>query len=139
MINVLLPVDGSDGSMRAVRMVIALYRRLAPVGVSLLYVEVADGVPKDALGAPGSGPAGAREPAADALAASRALLEQAGIPHTTAVRNGYVPPQIVEYAKATNCDAIVMGTRGMGSTRDLLGSIARQVISLADVPVTLVK
>ena len=34
---------------------------------------------------------------------------------------------------------IVMGTRGMGSTEALLGSIARQVVQLSDVPVTLVK
>jgi nucleotide-binding universal stress UspA family protein len=32
-----------------------------------------------------------------------------------------------------------MGTRGMGSTGELLGSVARQVVSLAEVPVTLVK
>jgi nucleotide-binding universal stress UspA family protein len=32
-----------------------------------------------------------------------------------------------------------MGTRGLGSTGELLGSVARQVITLADVPVTLVK
>jgi nucleotide-binding universal stress UspA family protein len=33
----------------------------------------------------------------------------------------------------------VIGTRGMGTTHAILGSIARQVIHLADVPVTLVK
>jgi nucleotide-binding universal stress UspA family protein len=38
-----------------------------------------------------------------------------------------------------NCDAIVMGTRGMGSGGEVVGSIARQVISLCDIPVTLVK
>jgi nucleotide-binding universal stress UspA family protein len=32
-----------------------------------------------------------------------------------------------------------MGTRGMGSTNELLGSVAREVVNLADVPVTLVK
>ena len=50
-----------------------------------------------------------------------------------------MPPVIADYAKSMNCDAIVMGTRGMGSTAELIGSIARQVISLSDVPVTLVK
>jgi nucleotide-binding universal stress UspA family protein len=139
MINVLLPVDGSDGSARAVRMVIALCRRLAPVGIHMLYVEVADGTVKDALGAPASGPAGALESPEDALAPLEAMLDQAGIACTSAVRKGYVPATIIEYAKATNCDAIVMATRGMGSTPELLGSIARQVVSLADIPVTLVK
>ena len=34
---------------------------------------------------------------------------------------------------------VIMGTRGMGSTEQPLRSIARQVIQLADLPVTLVK
>ena len=133
MVNVLLPVDGSPASSRAVRMVVALYVRLAPVGVTLLHVEVADGVPDDRIAhaTPAAG--------GDPLAAARALLDQAGVPYRTETRKGYVASAIVECAKANNCDAIVMGTRGLGSTGELLGSVARQVITLSEVPVTLVK
>jgi nucleotide-binding universal stress UspA family protein len=134
--HVLLPVDGSPGSTRAVRMVIALYLRLAPVGVTLLHVEVADGVPDDRLA---DARAKAVAPAGDPLASAKAMLDQAGVPHASESRTGYIASSIVECAKAINCDAIVMGTRGMGSTNELLGSVAREVVNLADVPVTLVK
>jgi nucleotide-binding universal stress UspA family protein len=47
---------------------------------------------------------------------------------------------IAEVGRQENCDAIVMGTRGMGAVSGLvLGSVATKVIHLADVPVTLVK
>jgi nucleotide-binding universal stress UspA family protein len=135
MVHVLLPVDGSQPATRAVRMVIALYLRLAPVRVTLLHVGVADDVPDHRL----SDARATRAPATDPLSAARAALDQAGIPYETQARSGYVASAIVECAKAINCDAIVMGTRGLGSTAELLGSVARQVITLAEVPVTLVK
>jgi nucleotide-binding universal stress UspA family protein len=113
-------------------MVIALYLRLAPVGVTLLHVEVADGVPDERL-------AEAKPTGVDPVAAAKAMLDQAGVPYSSASRTGYVASAIVECAKAINCDAIVMGTRGLGSTNEVLGSVARQVITLAEVPVTLVK
>lgn len=135
MLRVLLPVDGSESSTRAVQMAVQLYQRLAKVEVLLLHVEVADGVPATALGE--AGERGAVP--ADPLARAKALLDAAGVPYTIEMRRGYVPPVIAEYANAMRCDAIVMGTRGLGSTGDVVGSIARQVIALSDLPVTLVK
>ena len=135
MLRVLLPVDGSESSTRAVQMTVQLYQRLANVEVLLLHVEVADGVPETALGES----AQRAMASADPLARAKALLDAAGVPHTSELRRGYVPPAIAEYAKAMRCDAIVMGTRGLGSTGDVVGSIARQVIALSDLPVTLVK
>jgi nucleotide-binding universal stress UspA family protein len=70
---------------------------------------------------------------------AQSLLDAAGIPHVADSRTGHVPQAIAQYARETGCFAIVMGTRGMGTTDHVLGSIARQVISLVDVPVTLVK
>lgn len=69
----------------------------------------------------------------------KALLDAAAIPYASAVATGFVGSTIAAYATEHGCDAIVMGTRGMGSAGQLLGSIARQVIQFADVPVTLVK
>ncbi len=135
MLRVLLPADGSESSTRAVQMAIHLYQRLAKVEVLLLHVEVVDGVPATALGDEGER---AAEPV-DPLARAKSLLDAAGVPHTSEIRRGYVPPVIAEYANAMRCDAIVMGTRGLGSTGDVVGSIARQVIALSDLPVTLVK
>jgi nucleotide-binding universal stress UspA family protein len=135
MLRVLLPVDGSESSTRAVQMAVQLYQRLAKVEVLLLHVEVADGVPATALG---EGDQRAAAPT-DPLVRAKSLLDAAGVPHTSEMRRGYVPPVIAEYANAMRCDAIVMGTRGLGATGDVVGSIARQVIALSDLPVTLVK
>jgi hypothetical protein len=41
MLNVLLPVDGSDSSQRAVGKVIELSNRLAPIEIHLLNVQLA--------------------------------------------------------------------------------------------------
>jgi nucleotide-binding universal stress UspA family protein len=139
MTTLLVPVDGSESSARAVQAVIKLYRRFVPMDVRLLHVQRRDSVPSEALGESGDERVSALRAGRSALAASQTLLEQAGFACTSDVRDGYVPSVIVAYAKETQCDAIVMGTRGMGSTADLIGSIARQVISLCDLPVTLVK
>jgi nucleotide-binding universal stress UspA family protein len=77
--------------------------------------------------------------ARDALAAAKALFDAAGVPCTSEIATGYVGATIVSHAREHGCDGIVMGTRGMGSTEQLLGSIARQVVQLAEMPVTLVK
>jgi nucleotide-binding universal stress UspA family protein len=137
--SLLLPVDGSESSARAVRAVIALYRRVVPMEVRLLHVQVSDSVAAAALAGPAADLERALEAGLRALRESQALLEQAGFACTSEVRKGYVPAVIVDYARAAGCDAIVMGTRGMGSTAEIIGSIARQVISLSDLPVTLVK
>jgi len=56
------------------------------------------------------------------------------------MRTGQYGETIANYAKEKQCDRIVMGTRGLGAVGGLLlGSVARKVIHLADVPITLVK
>ena len=47
---------------------------------------------------------------------------------------------ITRKAEELNCDAIIMGTRGMGALGNLvMGSIATKVVHLTRLPVTLVK
>jgi len=75
----------------------------------------------------------------DALRSAQALLAGAGISYTSEIRRGYIPQEIANYAKELNCSAIIMGTRGMGSTEQIFGSIVRQVVALTLLPVTLVK
>jgi len=136
-IRVLLPVDGSENAARAVRTVARCSQRVAPVEVQLLYVQLDDGTAFAALDEPARNDA--LEAGNRALQSASAVLRGAGIACTSESRKGFVPSVIIQYAKSANCDAIVMGTRGMGSTEQVLGSIARQVINLSDLPVTLVK
>lgn len=47
--------------------------------------------------------------------------------------------QIVSYADANNIDLIVMGSRGLGAIRGILGSVSSYVLRNADMPVLVVK
>ena len=133
--TILIPVDGSENSSRAVRFAIRLHRDLAPLTIHLLYVQV----PSVAMsGSPAGGKSAAVEPDG-ALGPAKAMLDAAGVPHSSHVASGFVGSTVVAYAREQGCASIVMGTRGMGSTEEFLGSIARQVVLLAEVPVTLVK
>jgi nucleotide-binding universal stress UspA family protein len=133
--SILLPVDGSDNSGRAVQLLIRLHAKLAPLHVHLLHVQV----PLVPIGDESVSPESAEVATEEALASAKALLDAAAVPYTGEIVRGYVGAMIVAYAREHRCDGIVMGTRGMGSTEHLLGSIARQVVQLAEVPVTLVK
>jgi len=132
--NILVPVDGSESSARAVRVAIRVHAKLA-LKVHLLHVQI----PLLPIGDESTNRRSAEVSGVEALASAKALLAAAGVPYTSEVASGYVGSTIVSYAKTHGCDAIVMGTRGLGSTEQLLGSIARQVVHLADMPVTLVK
>ena len=47
--------------------------------------------------------------------------------------------QIVAYAAAHNIDLIIMGSRGLGGLRGILGSVSSFVLKEAKVPVLVVK
>jgi nucleotide-binding universal stress UspA family protein len=108
--------------------------KLGKVTVHLVHVQV----PHTAISVD-SGESQREAKPEEVLLSAGAVLEAADVPYTSEIVEGYVGAMIVAQAKQHGCDGIVMGTRGMGSTDKLLGSIARQVIQFAEVPVTLVK
>lgn len=137
----LVPVDGSPNSDRAVRHVVALAEINPSMEVFLLNVqpvvgdwEVRSFLKKEEIEAMEESRGG------DALESARALLDAAGVRYSPQVLIGPVAETIARTALEQNCDGIVMGTRGLGAAAGaLLGSVAAQVVHLADVPVTLVK
>lgn len=131
-----MPVDGSENSGRAVELLISLYEKLAPVEVRVLHVLTPVVFAVDAKVAAEWNSA---DRGKDALQTARALLDGAGIPYTSEIRRGYVPQEIAGYAKDLKCTGIIMGTRGMGTTDQIFGSVVRQVVALTNIPVTLVK
>ncbi|MCC6609087.1 MAG: universal stress protein [Burkholderiales bacterium] len=140
--KLLVPVDGSENALRAVRHAMAMAKLVGGASIHLAYAhepprvygEIAVYVPAEKI------EAFQREHSDAILAAAETILKDAGVPHTKDVLIGDVAPAIVEHAKKLRCTAIVMGTRGMTSIGNLvMGSIATKVIHLADLPVTLVK
>jgi nucleotide-binding universal stress UspA family protein len=74
------------------------------------------------------------------LKAAAARAKRAGVKYATESLSGDIPHELVKAAKENGCDAIVMGTRGMGAIANLMmGSVATKVIHLSELPVTLVK
>jgi nucleotide-binding universal stress UspA family protein len=132
-------VDGSEGSDRAVRLLIGLYKKLAPVEVRVLHVQVPVLLAGDALSRQEAVESHSADGGKDALRSAQTLLDGAGIPYISEIRRGYVAHEVARYAKDLNCTGIIMGTRGMGTTDEILGSIVRQVVALTSIPVTLVK
>lgn len=137
----LVPVDGSSNSDRAVQHVVALAEICPAIEVVLLNVQpeiddwqVRRFLKKEEVEAMEESKGG------DALQSARAILDAAGVRCMPQVLIGPVAETIARTALEQNCDGIVMGTRGLGAAAGaLLGSVAAQVVHLADVPVTLVK
>jgi len=141
MTKVLVPIDGSEGSLHAVDMVITAIADGRAFEVYLLNVQpqIVSGharmyLRKDLIDEYYA------EEALKALQAAKDRLDQAGIPYTASHQVGNVPEAIAKYVKSHGCEHIVMGTRGLGSVQNMmLGSVATKVLHLVNVPVTLVK
>jgi len=138
---ILIAVDGSEPSLRAVRHAISTILEglsaeihvlnVQPVIILLGEFPVPDYVLIEKA---------QKEQAQAILKSACSLLDEAGLKYTKHYEIGVVSQVIVDYAKKHSCDSILMGTRGMGSFGSwVLGSISNQVVHLADVPVTLVK
>lgn len=141
MFKVLIPVDGSACSERAVRHVVKLAGMTGELVVELINVQPASNAweVKRFL----------REEeitalhqalAEEATATARALLDRAAIAYRLQHLVGEVAETIVQHAEACGCDQIVMGCHGRGALQGLLlGSISTKVLHLVQVPVTLIK
>jgi nucleotide-binding universal stress UspA family protein len=142
MSRILLAVDGSECSGRAVRHVIDLAKAMksAPevemisVQPALKSGDVRMFISRETI------EGYQREEGDKALASARAALDAAGVAYSSHIMIGQVAPSIAEFARQHECGSIVMGTRGLGGVSGLiLGSVASQVIHLSTVPITLIK
>jgi nucleotide-binding universal stress UspA family protein len=138
--RILVPVDFSDSSARALR---DAAKRAAESDGSLIIVHV---VPAD-YGWLGIGREELRDldrslqrQAADRL---RAFADENVGHNVTAeleVRVGQPAEQIVAAAQESQCDSIMLSTRGLtGLDRYLIGSVADRVARLAPCPVVLLR
>ncbi len=140
--KLLVPVDGSENSMRALRHAIARAKSNGPVSIhvvsaheeAIVFGEVAVYVSKEKIEEL------QRKQSEGPLEAAARELEAAKVAYTKEILVGPIGPTIAKRAEELGCDGIVMGTRGMSALGGLLlGSVATKVVHASKVPVTLVK
>jgi nucleotide-binding universal stress UspA family protein len=141
--KILIPIDGSPASMRALDFAIEQLVRSKEDSLVLLHVQNLGS--SDYAGASAVIPEfltdAAAQASAQALNDAVRRCENRAIAYKANSRPGLqVAVTIAEVARAENVSQIVMGTRGLGGFQGLLlGSVANQVIHLAEVPITLIK
>jgi nucleotide-binding universal stress UspA family protein len=143
MFNVLVPVDGSESSSRAVDHVLKRVG-LCKDTVEIHLLNVQRPVPGGSFVSSHVGHEALRqhhqEEGMKALAEAMRKLDAAGAPYVHHIAVGEPAEVIAQFAGEKQCDEIVMGTRGGGGPASLLlGSVATKVIHLAQVPILLVK
>ena len=139
--KILLPVDGSEAALDAVRHALHLQREglrasfvLATVQEPTYAFELMLAPDADVLERV-TGAAGAR-----ALKSAEALFEAAGSAFEREIGSGDPAPTLLEVAQRCGCEAIIMGARGRGALRSaLLGSVSQAVLQASPLPITIVK
>jgi nucleotide-binding universal stress UspA family protein len=137
--NILVPVDGSANSDRAVRYAVELLKG-GGGKLHLLNVQppVSGGV--SAFVKKGDIDAYHREEGEKALAGAAKIAADADLPAEKHISVGRPGELVAEFAKRVGAVMVVMGTRGhTGIAGVLLGSVAQDVIARTAVPVCLVK
>lgn len=141
MLKVLLAIDGSENSLRAVSYLIKRASNAKDqYQVALVNVQY-----------PLHGTVGAfvdgtqvkqyhYDEGVKMLAPARTALDAAGTAYTHHMFVGEPAEVISRFVKEQGCDEIVIGSRGLGNIGSmLLGSVANKIIHMANVPVVLVK
>lgn len=139
--KILLPVDGSEASLDAVREALSLVRAGLRASVVVANVQEPATLYEMLLA---HDPDVIEEVAAKAglhlLEPALALVREAGVEFEVEVARGDPAHTLVDIVERFACDLVVMGARGMGTLRSaLLGSVSHEVLHAAPVPVLIVK
>jgi nucleotide-binding universal stress UspA family protein len=142
MTTLLIPIDGSDYSLKAVDYAASRARESkSPVEVHLLNVQMQiASVNVKLFVSAESLESYYRDEGNLALEAPLARAKNAGLNVTPHIGVGDPAKIIMDYANEKNADEIVMGSHGRGALSGaVLGSVAQKVVHLSSLPVVLVK
>jgi nucleotide-binding universal stress UspA family protein len=138
--NVLVPVDGSDNSYRALDAALILSEKL---GSSITVVNVMEEVPithiesekllSELLEA-------YRKENQEILSKCSKIATEKGLSIKTLLLQGNPASIILDYCKKENFDLVIMGSRGMGKFKQLiLGSVSSKIVHHCQRAVLLIR
>jgi nucleotide-binding universal stress UspA family protein len=138
--KVLVPIDGSECSLRAVQYLLDAAAGGRRPDIHLVNVQVRLPTEVGQFVSSENIHDFQHEQSGDALRPAAERLAAAGIPFTAHEEVGSTAERIAALATALGCDHIVMGTHGRSAlTEFLVGSTTLKVLHEAKVPVVLVK
>ena len=137
--KILVPLDGSKNSLRALDMAIALARRCEAiiVGICVIYAPS-----RTEFGRGMAVEKGSYEKVKKFMNAAKTLAAQNGIVFDEKISYGNIGYNIVKFAHSKNnkIDMIVIASRGRGTVKEIFfGSVSHYVLHASDLPVLVVK
>lgn len=152
--HILLPYDGSESATNALDEACRWLRESPETSVSVIsVVPLSSGTYmfNDGISQPGSGYLSAEQikDLQDDVANRNMTRLSADIESRFSevrdrvsceiVFGATVPDAIVDYAQDKGCDMVMMGSRGLGAIRGMLGSVSYAVLRKAPVPVFIIR
>ena len=138
--KLLVPIDGSDNSFRALNHAIFLSKKIVAQTTALYVMENLPFTHVGSQRALNSIILKYREESGNILNKSRDGGSKNGVKVKTVLKKGDATSIIIDYSKKENYDTIIMGRRGMGKLRQLvLGSTSTKVLNHSDCTVVIVK
>lgn len=138
--KILVPVDGSDNSYKALEAALVLSEKL---GSNISVVNVMEQVPithiesekllSELLEA-------YKKENQEILSKCSDIARQKGIAIKTVLLQGNPAPVILDYSKKENFDLVIMGSRGMGKFKELiLGSVSSKIVHHSPCAIMIIK
>jgi nucleotide-binding universal stress UspA family protein len=139
--KILVPIDGSENSMRALEHGLALSLKLKSKLTILYIIDVPPFVYVQSQQVVNSVMESLEKEAKSVLESGKSQSKKHGVePETAFLEGSDIASIIIDYSEKNNFDAIVIGSRGHGKVKTvLLGSVSHNVLHNSKIPVLIIK
>ena len=138
--NILVPVDGSDNSYRALDAALLFSEKL---GSNITVVHVMEQVPITHIGSEkllSEFLEAYKKENQDILSKCSEIATQKGLAIKTLLLQGNPASVILDYSKQEKFDLLIMGSRGLGKFKELiLGSVSSKIVHHSTCAVLLIR
>jgi nucleotide-binding universal stress UspA family protein len=138
--NILVPIDGSDNSYRALDAALLLSEKL---GSNITVIHVMEEVPITHIGSEkmlNELLEAYKKENQDILLKCSEIANQKGLTVKTFLIQGNPASAILDYDKKEKFDLVIMGSRGLGKFKELiLGSVSSKIVHHSPCPVLLIR
>lgn len=138
--NILVPIDGSDNSYRALDAALLLSEKL---GSNITVIHVMEEVPITHIGSEkmlNELLEAYKKENQDILLKCTEIANQKGLTIKTLLLQGNPASTILDYNKKEKFDLVIMGSRGLGKFKELiLGSVSSKIVHHSTCAVLLIR